>query len=142
MEELIFYTLDRSVKAYRQLAQSRLSRLGITVDQWLVLNMLKQNPRASQQEISEKVFKDTASVTRIIELLVKKGYLRRESSVQDRRRSVLVISATGKKLMSSAVRVAMHYRKEALKGITPRELALAQAALVKISANCSLRSGK
>jgi DNA-binding MarR family transcriptional regulator len=137
-ENIIFYTLDKSIKAYRQFAQQRLneSALGITVDQWLIMNMIKENPELNQQEIGERVFKDNASVTRIIELLVKKGYMKRNVSIQDRRRTELIISVKGRHLLEKAERVVKAYRKDALKGVSEKELKSAGSALNKIINNC------
>jgi hypothetical protein len=66
IESVIFYHLDKAIKSYRQYAQRRLTDAGldITIDQWLVLNTLTEQPGISQQLIAEKVFKDAASVTR------------------------------------------------------------------------------
>ncbi len=138
VEQVIFYTLDRSIKTYRQLAQSRLSesKLDITVDQWLVMNVVKEDPGCSHQDISDRVFKDNASVTRMIELLVNKGFMKRVVSKGDRRKTLLAISPSGKRLMSSASRVVESYRKAALKGISAAELEKTRRVLEKITANC------
>ncbi len=77
LSDIIFYTLERSIKTYRQFAQKNITGGGfnITIDQWLVLKTIQENSTISQQQLDAKVFKDFASVTRIIELLVKNGYL-------------------------------------------------------------------
>jgi DNA-binding MarR family transcriptional regulator len=137
-EDIIFYTLDKSIKTYRQYAQQKLNsaELGITVDQWLVINMIKQNPELSQQEIAERVFKDNASVTRIIELMVQKDYIKRNVSADDRRRMELIVTLRGKRLLEKAERVVRSYRRDALKGITDKELEAARKVLNKIINNC------
>ena len=75
IESVVFYTIDKSIKAYRQYAQKQLKEAGfqVTIDQWLVLKNIQELPQISQQELSRRVFKDNASVTRIIDLLVKQG---------------------------------------------------------------------
>ena len=75
LDEIIFYTLEKSIKTYRKFAQQQLLKNGydITIDQWLVLKTLQENQQLSQNQIAELVFKDFASITRIIELLVKKN---------------------------------------------------------------------
>ena len=79
LEDIFFYTLDKSIKTYRQFAQRNMLNKGfeLTVDQWLVLKAIMDDPDRNQQEVAEVAFKDFASVTRIIELLVKKGFLTR-----------------------------------------------------------------
>ena len=79
LNDTFFYNLEKSVKTYRQYFQNQLKANGfdITLDQWLILNTIIENPNISQNEIAEKVFKDKASVARIIELLVQNGFLTR-----------------------------------------------------------------
>src|SRR5690606_41879789 len=82
IESVVFYTIDKSIKAYRQYAQKQLKEAGfqVTIDQWLVLKNIQELPQISQQELSRRVFKDNASVTRIIDLLVKQGISSAESA--------------------------------------------------------------
>lgn len=137
-EETIFYMLDKSIRLYRQMAQRRLNSEGfdITIDQWLILNTLRNNPDATQNEIAEAVFKDTASLTRIIDLLVKKKYLSRKTSATDRRRFELKITAEGEKMLEKIVKVININRKTALKGITESDSAYLKDLLNKICVNC------
>ncbi|MBK7712103.1 MAG: MarR family transcriptional regulator [Bacteroidales bacterium] len=48
--------------------------LDITIDQWLVLKTIENNAGMTQQQIAINVFKDYASITRIIEILVTKSF--------------------------------------------------------------------
>src|SRR5690606_16416559 len=98
IESVVFYTIDKSIKAYRQYAQKQLKESGfhVTIDQWLVLKNIQELPQISQQELSRRVFKDTASVTRIIDLLVKQGMITREASENDRRRNFLKVTQIGR----------------------------------------------
>jgi DNA-binding MarR family transcriptional regulator len=139
IESVVFYTLDKGIKTYRQFAQTRLNEasLGITVDQWLIMNVVNEDPELSQQEIAEKVFKDNASVTRIIELLVQKGYMKRDVSKNDGRRTSLSISAKGRNLMYKAEKVVRSYRKTALRSISERDLNSLNKIVNKIIDNCN-----
>src|ERR1700709_2033491 len=87
LDSILFYSLDKAIKSYRQFAQRNMMKQGfdLTIDQWLVLKAIMDNPNQTQQEIAEIAFKDFASVTRIIELLVKKQYLIRAIHSNDRR---------------------------------------------------------
>ena len=75
LNDILFYNLEKSIKMYRKYAQKQLTKAGfeITIDQWLVLKTIQENKNISQNQIAEMVFKDFASITRIIELLVKKN---------------------------------------------------------------------
>jgi DNA-binding MarR family transcriptional regulator len=140
--KVIFYYLDKAIKSYRQFAQNRLSESGlnITVDQWLIMNVINEEPEVSQQEIAEKVFKDNASVTRIIELLVKKGYIKRTILNSDRRRTKLEVSKKGSHLLKEASKVVNGYRRAALKGINEMELKRMRITLDKLISNCETKA--
>jgi MarR family transcriptional regulator, transcriptional regulator for hemolysin len=119
LDSVLFYYIEKAIKSYRQFAQRELKQAGltITVDQWLTLKCLFENPDISQKELAETVFKDTASITRIIELLVKAKYLKRTVNKNDRRKSNLTITDVGHQTIEAASVIVEKYRNEALKGI-------------------------
>lgn len=58
-----------------------------------------------------------ASVTRIIELLLKAGYFITNVHNDDKRKTNLIITHLGLKTIKSAEKLVENYRKTALKGI-------------------------
>jgi DNA-binding MarR family transcriptional regulator len=138
LDRVIFYSLDKSIKTYRQFAQRKFIEAGldITIDQWLVLNTISEKPDISQLEIAEKVFKDAASVTRIIDLLIKKNYLGREAHSSDRRRFSLNLTKEGKTLIKTIAKVVEQNRNKALKGIHEKDLLKMKETLNLIIDNC------
>lgn len=130
--------LDKAIKTYRQFAQRRLNDAGldITIDQWLVLNTIESDPGVSQLEIAEKVFKDAASVTRIIDLLIKKSYLLRRSHPVDRRRFTLELTGEGKTLVKQVNRISEENRRIGLKGLNDADLEQLRCTLSTIINNC------
>lgn len=139
LEEILFYTLEKSIKKYRQYAQSQIHKnnFDITIDQWLVLKTIMENNEIPQQQIAEKVFKDYASVTRIIEILVQKKFLKREVHPEDRRRFQLDITVKGEKIIEDIHPLVQDNRKKALAGISSEEVAILKKLLDKISTNCN-----
>ncbi len=138
LDRVIFYSLDKSIKTYRQFAQKKFVEAGldITIDQWLVLNAIAEKPGISQLEISGKVFKDAASVTRIIDLLIKKQYLVRAAHDTDRRRFSLELTKEGKTLIKTIAKVVEQNRAKALKGIHEKDLLKVKETLNLIIDNC------
>lgn len=139
LTDIIFYTLEKSIKTYRQFAQKNISKKGynVTIDQWLVLKILQDNEGITQQQLAEIVFKDYASVTRIIELLVNKKYIHRNFHSSDRRRFALTLSAEGKKLLTKIQDDIDENRSKALKGISKSETETVRKTLNKIISNCT-----
>lgn len=138
LETINFYLLDKAIRTYRVYSQKKLRENGfkITVDQWLVIKVLMENPGISQQLIAEKAFKDNASITRIIELLVKSKYLDRKVNPKDRRTSILKVTAAGEDIINKVQGLVLENRKVAQAGITFEELENLNATLKKIIKNC------
>jgi DNA-binding MarR family transcriptional regulator len=144
LDKTIFYTIDKSIKTYRQFAAKNIKQaLGtsdITIDQWLVLKTVKDNPDLPQKEIADKVFKDYASITRIIEILVKKDYITRTFHPSDRRRFRLRLTDLGELTYASLEPIIQQNRQIALDGISKEEINSVRIILNKIIDNCLVHS--
>lgn len=138
IDEILFYTLEKSIKVYRKFAQSQITNKGfdITIDQWLILKTLQENKQLSQNQIAELVFKDVASLTRILELLVKKNFVKRKISVTDRRKFDLVITETGNLMIKNIYPIIIENRKQALKGLNKENIIKLKSLLEKMISNC------
>jgi MarR family transcriptional regulator for hemolysin len=138
LQTVVFYTIEKAIKSYRQFAQQQLRNAGlsITIDQWLIMKSLIDTPGIPQQEIAEKVFKDNASVTRIIDLLVKSKYVKRTLNKEDKRRSHLSITAEGQKVAAKVAKVVLNNRATALEGIGEKSIEQVNATLQLIISNC------
>lgn len=138
LETINFYLLDKAIRTYRMYSQKKLKENGykITVDQWLIIKVLLENPGISQQDIAEKVFKDNASVTRIIDLLVKSKYLHRRVNPKDRRTSILTVTSEGEDIIEKVQNLVLQNRRVAQTGLTIEELENLNATLKKIIKNC------
>lgn len=136
--DVIFYTIEKAIKSYRKFAQKRIdqAKLDITIDQWLVLNCLSKNENISQNKLAELIFKDVASVTRIIDLLVKKEYVIRSFHSSDRRRFNLTTTDKGDAIIREASRIVNENRSAALENISVEEAKQADLILQKLIANC------
>lgn len=134
----VLYTIEQTIKEYRKICQKNIDKIvnDITVDQCLVLIMLNENLKISQIEIAKLIFKDNASVTRIIELMVKKDYLTRETDELDKRKSKLIITEKGKKTIVLLTPIIKLNRKTALNGLSLDEIELLDKILNKIILNC------
>lgn len=107
----------------------------ITIDQWLVIKAILENPGIAQNELAEMVFKDTASVTRIIELLVKAGYLDRQTDPADRRKTLLTVKDEGIKIIEKVQVLVLKNRDRALETISKEDLETTNRTLKQIIKN-------
>ncbi len=135
----VIYTIEKAIKEYRKFGHKNIKKVAddITIDQGLVLIILEQNPDISQKEIAELVFKDYASMTRMIDLMVKKEYLQRAINEVDRRRFTLSISKKGKQTIKKLIPTVKQNRSIALNGLSQKEITQLYSSLNKIIANCT-----
>ncbi|MGX5686455.1 MarR family winged helix-turn-helix transcriptional regulator [Chryseobacterium cucumeris] len=138
LNSIIFYNIDKAIRSYRNYAQRQLKAHGytITIDQWLIIKAILENPGITQNEIGDLVFKDNASVTRMIDLMVKSEYIIRKVHPEDRRKTLLEVTDSGVKVIKEVQNIVEKNRKTALKGISNEELEVMYSALLKISENC------
>ena len=135
----IFYAIERAIKSYRKFAQKNISNSidNISIDQGLVLLFLDKYPELTQKEIADLVFKDNASMTRMINLMVAKKYLKRSMNDDDLRRYKLSITETGREILEKLPSIISNNRRKALKDISKEELIQLNKTLNKIIANCT-----
>ena len=94
----------------------------------------KKIPRPEM--IDALVFKDNASVTRIIEILVQLGYLSRNINETDRRKTNLEVTEEGKQIIQNVQSLVHQNRQVALNGISETALQNMNQTLTKIIENC------
>jgi len=92
------FLLDCTARRVKQYAQTQFNvgEFGITVDQWTILKNLNSSPNLTQKELAEQCGKDQPTLTRIVDILVKKGYVERNIHHLDRRSFIVQLSACGK----------------------------------------------
>ena len=136
--ETVLYSIEHAIKVYRKLSQHIINTLikDITTDQCLVLIILENNSTSSQKEIAELIFKDYASITRMIELMVKNDYLLRSPNPNDRRKFDLEITKKGNQALEVLKPKIQKNRQKALKGLSTQEIDQLEAMLQKIISNC------
>jgi DNA-binding MarR family transcriptional regulator len=139
LNSIIFYSLDKAIRSYRRMAQANIDRAGldITVDQWLVLQVLLEHNDLTQQDIAERVFKDQASVARMLALLIKRELLSAIPLPHDGRRTQLRVSAQGHRMLDAVQPIVLDNRAVALAGIGDEELTVLRQLLERIALNCA-----
>jgi len=136
--EISGFTLEKTVKLMK-LTFSRIllmhQEVDVTVDQWVVMHILFKHHQLSQQELGELTFKDAPTITRIIDLLVNKGLVIRNTDDKDRRRFMIELTAVGIIKYRLVEPIVQEFRAEAYAGIAVEELLILENTLNKIFEN-------
>lgn len=137
-QETIFYLLEKSMKRYRKLAQTVINDAGydISINQLILLTNLDVRPESSQVELAELIFKDFASVARMVDLLVKKEFLTRIESQTDRRKKDLILTSKCKMMLSELIPLMNKYRSLALDNFSDTEINQVKSFLKELIINC------
>ena len=79
--------IDRNYRLIKQNYLKTFKEVGvdITTEQWVVLDNLCREDGLSQNELAAVSFKNAPTLSRIIDLLVKKNWLERRKSPEDKR---------------------------------------------------------
>lgn len=114
------FLLDRTARKVKQYAQHQFKQgdFDVTVDQWLILKNLSENGTLSQTELANLVFKDHPTLTRIIDLLCKKGYVERVLHPMDRRSFQLHLTDSGKAKVTELRPKVLEIREKAWENLT------------------------
>lgn len=138
INQSFFYTIEKAIKVYRQYFQTQLKNAGyaITLDQWLVLNMIIDFPGITQTEIAERVFKDKASITRIIDLLEINEYVTRKPHPTHGKMIQIDITKKGLDTIEKLKKDVPKFRDYALKNISDSRKEEIQAVFTLIINNC------
>lgn len=136
----VLYSIEQAIKEYRKVSQKNIAKIvkDITIDQCLILIILNKDSEISQNELANLIFKDNASITRMIELMVKKEYLNRTIHKEDRRKFKLEITEKGMKTIKLINPIVQINRKTALNGLSLEEIDLLDKTLNKIITNCKI----
>lgn len=106
--------IDRTFRIIKlnYLKTFREAGLDLTTEQWVLIDNLNGKNGLTQKDLAESTFKNTPTVSRIIDLLSQKGLIERRPSPTDRRQNRLFLTAKGKQTHKKAEKVVKDLRKQ------------------------------
>lgn len=102
----------------------------------MIIKALFENPGITQIDLSKKISKNNASVTRLIDLLVKAKYLDCKTNPQDRRTSVLKVTVSGEEIIYKVQDLVRQNQRNAQVRISIEDLENLNSTLQRIIVNC------
>ncbi|MDR2040469.1 MAG: MarR family transcriptional regulator [Bacteroidales bacterium] len=134
-QETLGFLLARTSNAMATHLNSHLKKHGIDLphSQYVVLKYLYDEDGISQQELANKVFKDTAAIKRTLDILEKKGLVER-IPVTMRKNSVM-ITQKGRELMPKVMDCIEKSKQSVLSGIGEHEYRMFTEILERIYQN-------
>ena len=133
------FLIERTGKKLKQTLQRIFNDIGadITVDQWVILHELHADGSLSQNELGQKTYKDAPTVTRIIDLLTRKGLVKRKMSKADRRKYFIELTKKGNETIDTLLPHVVEFRKKGWQGMKKSDLVALNEILDNIFNNMS-----
>ena len=141
LEDVYIYLLERTIREIKRDFNRRLKAtypgLTITSDQWVILKRISELEALNQREVAAVTGKDPASITRTLDLLVKKNWVERQDVPGDRRAYQVVLTTEGKELVQKLIPLAQDTREAGLTNVSAEEFESLKTVLNKIYSNVS-----
>jgi DNA-binding MarR family transcriptional regulator len=115
--------IRRIVRALRESAADVERRLGISGAQLFVLQVLRDSPAESLNDLAARTHTHQSSVSVVVARLVDRGLVSRERSDVDARRVRLALTHKGEDLVRNAPEPVQRRLIEALEKLPPNEIA-------------------
>lgn len=90
------------IKKYQFRDRNQICCFGISVSQCYILETLHTHGPLTMKELAKKMYLKTSTITRVVEQLVKKGYVKREEGANDRRVRLVNLTKQGKAVYKKA----------------------------------------
>ncbi len=143
--DLSAFIIERTAKRLKLMFSRELLEhpsIDITVDQWVILQILNKKGSMSQMEIADESLKDAPTVTRIIDILEQKSYVSRNPNPKDRRQYIIDLTASGKLTVQNTMPIVEKFRAHAYHGLDKAQLATLEKTMKKIESNLINKSDK
>lgn len=129
------FLLSRASNSMSVHLNTLLKKNGIDLphSQYVILKHLYDEDGISQQELADKIYKDTAAIKRTLDILEKKGLIQRIPVTM--RKNSVIITEQGKELMPKVMDCLERSKQFVLSGISEQEYKLFTDILERIYQN-------
>jgi DNA-binding MarR family transcriptional regulator len=131
------YLSRMSFRAFARELEKKILKHGVTGGQWRFLRVLWENDGISQRELSELVGTSEPTAVRSIRSLEKSKFVVRKRDAKDARKIQIKLTAKSRRLRSTLMPYVIEVNKQAVKGISSKDLATTKLVLAKMAVNLS-----
>lgn len=132
LDDSIGFLINSTGRGVSLLLQSRFRQYGVTPEQWSILKRLEEEDGLTIKDLSIRVVKDQANVTRITDLLERRGFVHKRPNPHDKRSSIVMLSEEGRAIIPPLLQVEEEVQAIVRNGLTELELTELQRILVKL----------
>lgn len=135
----LIYETAQDIKNF---AEKVLKPYHLTLEQFHLLKNMSHEIGMSQRELGDLVNKSPANITRILDRLESKSLVRRTSSPEDRRTTVVLLTSRGLDQVKEVSDIFESFSSGLTADISDKEQTIAKNVLGRLSANLQSMSHK
>jgi MarR family transcriptional regulator, organic hydroperoxide resistance regulator len=137
LDEVIYFLCERMMRRARDYSKAAFAAQGfdISIDQWVILKRISEAEGISQVDLANATYKDPASVTRILDILEKKGWAERQADENSRRAYKIYLTTEGAKFVAQMLPLVVDIRQKGAENLTAEEIQTTKIALKKMYAS-------
>lgn len=113
------------------------TKLRLTVEEAILLNMINEKRNRISQDIVELTGKNKSVIMRMVDSLQQKKLVERQTNPADRRENLLFITPAGSVVIQQYLILEQNLAKKLLSGISPDDIATFYKVVEQIDSNAS-----
>ena len=132
LEDFLCFATHTANLAFGKAYQPYLSELGLTYSQWITLLALAEEDGLTVNQLGERLFLASSTLTPMLKILEKKGIVIRQRSVEDERKVHIFLTDEGRELHKASHRCMKVFYSL---GLTLEEVQLLQKTIIQVRHN-------
>ncbi|HCI6753668.1 TPA: MarR family transcriptional regulator [Klebsiella quasipneumoniae subsp. quasipneumoniae] len=132
LEDFFCFAIYTANLAFGKAYQPYLAGLDLTYSQWITLLALAEEDGQTVNQLGEKLFLASSTLTPMLKILEKKGAVTRQRSTEDERKVHIFLTDEGRKLHGASYRCMNVFYSL---GLTLEEAQLLQKTITKVRNN-------
>lgn len=123
-ENNLFQLLNEINKELKKYYYTELEKNGISlpIEQLNVLQFINANNGVKQQDIADATGKDKTTITRFLDVMLKKGLILKKDSKIDTRQKIITISKKGREILNKTIDINNMFNKNIENTLSNKEL--------------------
>lgn len=138
VDDYIGFILNNASRKWSQFTTDFLKVYDITSEQAGIIRRLGEEEGISQKDLSKRMEKDQTNVTRMLDQLERKGLVRREANLEDRRSFLTYLTDKGKEVNENIIPTELEIMDIALKGLSEEKMILFKDIIDQIVENITM----
>lgn len=140
MDNSLGFILNKTALLSKAHFNNYLKEYDISPEQWSLVFRVVERSGLTQKELSDSTYKDQANITRSIDRLEQKGFLKRIENPNDRRSFQLIPTQDAIALVERIIPLSQAFNAELTQGFSEEETKMLIALLNKVHHNLEGKS--